>query len=88
MKTDLLSTRINHDLKVEFSNICDDLGMSPSQAIKIFAKAVINHRGIPFELKIKQPNTITVQAIEELENNQGHRAKDTSTLFRDLDVDI
>jgi DNA-damage-inducible protein J len=88
MKTDLLSTRINHDLKVEFSNICDDLGMSPSQAIKIFAKAVINHRGIPFELKIKQPNTITVQAIEELENNQGHRAKDTSTLFSDLGVDI
>jgi DNA-damage-inducible protein J len=88
MKTDLLSTRINHDLKVEFSNICDDLGMSPSQAIKIFAKAVINHRGIPFELKVKQPNTITVQAIEELENNQGHRAKDTSTLFSDLGVDI
>jgi len=34
-----LSTRIDHDTKVAFTYICDEVGLSPSQAIQIFAKA-------------------------------------------------
>ena len=56
MKTEMLSTRIDHDTKVAFTYICDEVGLSPSQAIKLFAKAVINHGGIPFDLKAKRPN--------------------------------
>ena len=41
--------------------------MSTSQALKLFAKAVVNHGGIPFELKVKTPNALTAAAIEELE---------------------
>jgi len=37
MKTVLISTRIEHNLKIEFTKICDELGLSPSQAIKLFA---------------------------------------------------
>ncbi|WDE95668.1 type II toxin-antitoxin system RelB/DinJ family antitoxin [Lentisphaera profundi] len=88
MKTELISTRIEHDLKVEFTNICDDLGLSPSQAIKLFAKAVINYGGIPFQLKVKQPNAVTRQAMEELESGKGTRVKDATELFSDLGVDI
>ncbi len=40
MKTHIISTRIDHDLKVEFTNICEELGLSSSQATKIFTKAV------------------------------------------------
>tara|TARA_R110002167_G_scaffold225929_1_gene431162 strand:+ start:494 stop:622 length:129 start_codon:yes stop_codon:yes gene_type:complete len=35
------------------------MGLSTSQALKLFAKAVINHGGIPFELKAKTPNALT-----------------------------
>lgn len=66
MKTDMLSTRIDHDTKVAFSNICDELGLSPSQAIKLFARAVINYGGIPFELKAPQPNETSAAAMQEL----------------------
>ena len=88
MKTDTLSARIDHGTKIEFSHICEEIGLSPSQAIKLFAKAVINYGGIPFELKTRQPNKITVQAIQELEEGKGLKAKSTSELFQDLKVKL
>jgi len=75
MKTDMLSTRIDHDTKVAFSNICDEVGLSPSQAIKLFARAVINYGGIPFELKAPQPNETSAAAMQELLEGKGHRAE-------------
>lgn len=88
MKTDIISTRIDHDMKAEFTSVCEEIGLSPSQAIKLFAKAVINYGGIPFELKIKQPNMMTVKAIQELEEGKGSRVGDTSELFNDLQVKL
>lgn len=66
MKTEILSTRIDHDTKMAFTQICDELGLSPSQAITLFARAVINYGGIPFELKTRQPNETTLAAMNEL----------------------
>jgi DNA-damage-inducible protein J len=88
MKTDLISTRIEHDLKVEFTTICEDLGLSTSQALKIFAKAVINYGGIPFELKSNRLNSASIKAIEELENGKGIKAKNSEALFSDLGIDL
>ncbi len=88
MKTDIISTRVDHSMKTEFTHVCEEIGLSPSQAIKLFAKAVINYGGIPFELKTKQPNMITVQAIQELEERKGHKVRDTSELFNDLQVKL
>lgn len=70
MKTEMLSARIDHETKLAFTNICEEIGLSPSQAIKLFTKAVINHGGIPFELKARQPNATTAAAITELETDQ------------------
>lgn len=76
MKTEMLTTRIDHDTKLAFTHICDEVGLSPSQAIKLFARAVINYGGIPFELKAKQPNGLTATAMLELQ--QGHGTKTDS----------
>lgn len=86
MKTEMLSTRIDHETKQAFTHICDEVGLSPSQAIKLFAKAVINYGGIPFELRSRQPNSKTIQAIQELENGNGLESANTKDLFRDLGV--
>ena len=88
MKTDIISTRVDHSMKTEFTHVCEEIGLSPSQAIKLFAKAVINYGGIPFELKTKQPNMITVQAIQELEEGKGHKVRGTTELFNELQVKL
>lgn len=86
MKTEMLSTRIDHDTKLAFTHVCDEVGLSPSQAIKLFAKAVINYGGIPFELRSKTPNSKTLEAIQELENGKGNTADDVNQLFQELGV--
>jgi len=88
MKTEIISTRIDHDTKLEFTHVCEEIGLSPSQAIKLFAKAVINSGGIPFELKVRRPNNITLQAMQEVEQGDGHKANSTSELFSELGVNL
>lgn len=87
MKTEMLSARIDHETKLAFTNICEEIGLSPSQAIKLFTRAVINHGGIPFELKARQPNNTTAAAIAELEAGQAHTAKNVDELLHDLKTD-
>ncbi|MBO1927235.1 type II toxin-antitoxin system RelB/DinJ family antitoxin [Thiomicrorhabdus sp. 6S2-11] len=80
MKVDVLTTRIDHDTKIAFNQVCQDMGLTASQAIKLFAKAVINHGGIPFEIKASQPNLNTQAAINELNQGQGQKIKSLDEL--------
>lgn len=84
MKTEMLTTRIDHDTKLAFTHICEEVGLSPSQAIKLFARAVINYGGIPFELKAKQPNSVTANAIHELSQGKGNKTESITSLISEL----
>ncbi len=86
MKNEMLSTRIDHNTKLAFTHVCEEMGLSTSQAIKLFAKAVINYGGIPFEIKTKQPNAVTAAAILELESGNANSVKDVDELFNDLSI--
>jgi len=84
MKTEMLTTRIDHETKLAFTHICEEVGLSPSQALKLFARAVINYGGIPFELKAKQPNIMTVTTIQELPQGLGKKSESVTSLISDL----
>ena len=84
MRNEMLSTRIDHDTKAAFTSICDEVGLSTSQAIKLFAKAVINHGGIPFDLRVPQPNNVTAAAIQELVEGKGHKAESVEAMLSEL----
>ena len=84
LKTEMLTTRIDRDTKLAFTHICEEVGLSPSQAIKFFARAVINYGGIPFELKAKQPNNVTVNAMHEPSQGKGHKAESVTSLIAEL----
>ena len=57
--------RVDSRVKEEAEHVFSEIGLSTSQAINIFLKGVIRERGIPFELKI--PNDETLQAMKEAE---------------------
>ncbi len=88
MKSDMISTRIDHETKIEFTRVCEEIGLSSSQAIKLFAQAVVSYGGIPFELKRKQPNKATIEAMEQLEEGKGHKANSLADLFKEFNIDI
>ena len=57
--------RIDMDLKQDVEKILSEIGISTSQAITMFMKGIKRERGIPFELKI--PNEETLEAMREIE---------------------
>lgn len=60
-----MTISIEDDVKSEFSAICKEIGMSPSTAITIFAKAVIRERGIPFRLTAADVPSVKTQEEHE-----------------------
>jgi addiction module RelB/DinJ family antitoxin len=52
-----VSTRIDETTKKQFDDICEHIGISPSNAISMLIKGVINYNGIPFKITA-QPEEI------------------------------
>jgi len=57
--------RVDVELKQDVEKILSEIGLSTSQAITMFMKGIRRERGIPFELKI--PNDETLEAMREAE---------------------
>lgn len=47
-----INVRMDEELKRKFERFCDEVGMSMSTAITMFAKATIREGKIPFEIKV------------------------------------
>ena len=86
-KTDRVEARIESDLKQAAEAVFSKLGVSPSDAIRIFYKQVELHQGFPFEVRI--PNAETLAAIKEVEKHPEHLKGYNSVdqMFEDWDAD-
>ncbi len=65
MEVTNLNIKIRKDIKETAEEIFGELGMNMATAINIFLRQSIRENGIPFELRLDQPNRITMDAIEE-----------------------
>ena len=68
MKTQT-TIRIDQDSYTQAKIILKYLGLSYSQAINIFNRMIVSTKGLPFE--VKMPNNETIQAMEEAKNLEG-----------------
>lgn len=48
-----VNIRLDEDVKNDFSHVCEAMGMSMSTAFTVFAKAVVDEGGIPFEVRVR-----------------------------------
>ena len=60
-----LHIRTEKEIKESAEIVLSQLGLTMSAAVNIFLRQVIRENGIPFELKLKEPNTETIEAIQE-----------------------
>lgn len=83
-----INVRMESDLKQNIEAIFNNLGLTTTAAFNIFAKAVVRHNGIPFELVLEKPNNVTRSAIEETlqEKNLHGPFKSVEELMEDLDA--
>ena len=47
----LMTVRMDSQLKQQFNELCNEIGMSVNTAINIFANAVVRTRSIPFRIE-------------------------------------
>ena len=66
VKTQMIHARIEPKLKKSAERIFSAIGMSTTEAIRLFLKQVELHRGLPFSVSI--PNAETVAAMREANN--------------------
>ena len=64
-KTAMLHIRIEPDIKEEADYIFGQIGITTSDAVKIFLRKAICSSGFPFEVKAPIPNEKTIAAMEE-----------------------
>ncbi len=83
-----LNIRMDRELKNNLDVLCSELGLTVSAAINIFAKAMVRHGGIPFDVRIDMPNEELLQAMKNVEEgkNLSRRFHSVKELMEDLNA--
>ena len=84
-----INIRMDADLKKQFEDFCNDMGMTMTTAFTIFAKKAVREYRIPFEISGDIRNKETRQAIEDARNGIGLSKGFSSVeeLMEDLNAD-
>ena len=82
-RTETIRARVEPELKSEAEAILKEVGLSSSEAMRLFLYQIVRQRGLPFEVKI--PNAETMAAIEELEAGKGVSVNSLEDLLDDVD---
>jgi DNA-damage-inducible protein J len=78
-----IHARIDPTLKHDAEMILHKLGLNTSQAINAFYAQIVHVRGIPFELKL--PNKETIAAMEELDSGNVKTYDSMQDLWNEID---
>ncbi|WP_346355274.1 type II toxin-antitoxin system RelB/DinJ family antitoxin [Azotosporobacter soli] len=87
MKTAYVRARIEPKLKESVESLFAQLGMSSSEAISLFYRQCELNRGLPFPVRLPEPNKETIAAMEATDKGEGlTRAKDAEDMFGRLGI--
>jgi DNA-damage-inducible protein J len=76
MKTSVVHARIEPQTKERVEEILRNLGLTPTEAIRIFYKQISLRGGLPFSVAI--PNKLTVSTLEK--SRRGEDVQDFESL--------
>jgi len=80
MKTAAVHSRIQPEIKEQAEAILHRLGLSPTEAIRMFYTQIALRNGLPFDVSI--PNDETIKALEDSRNGRNlERFDSTKELF-------
>ena len=88
-KKENMTLRIEPELKEQANALFHSLGMDMSTAIGIFFRQAIRCNGLPFEVRLSEPNETTYAAMAEgerlLKDPDTRKFSSVDELFEDLD---
>ena len=80
----LVQTRIDGAVKTEAASVLATMGLTVSDAVRLMLTRVARDKTLPFDVR---PNTVTRDAIVELEAGKGARFDSVEALMADLRAD-
>jgi DNA-damage-inducible protein J len=81
-ETSIVRARVAPKLKDDAELVLSSLGVSMSDAIRMYLTQITLRRGIPFSIEI--PNTTTLDAMREAEAGKTGKAENVADLFAKL----
>jgi len=85
-KNGTIQARVNKDLKKDVEDILEQLGMTSSQVINMLFSQIKLCGGLPFDVKLPQPNAETLKVFEETDKNINLvRHNSVEDIFKELD---
>ena len=83
MENVTISARITPELKEQAEAVFAAIGLSTSDAIRVFLQQAVNSGGLPFQPVARRPNPDTLAAVAELETGGGLVFETPADLFDD-----
>lgn len=85
-----MTLRVEPELKEQAAALFKSLGMDLSTATGIFYRQALRYHGLPFDVRIDEPNEETYAAMEEAEqmlrDSNTKRFSSVEDLFAELDA--
>ena len=84
--TRMIHVRVDDEIKAQASQTLEAMGLSVSEAVRLFLYRVVTDQALPFEVKV--PNAKTRAAMTEAEaivRSRRHRFGSAEELFADLE---
>lgn len=81
-KVATINTRIEPKLKTQAEAILHKVGLTSAEAVRLFYMQVCLQKGLPFEVKI--PNKETIKAMQDADKRKTRKVKSVDKLFEDL----
>lgn len=82
-KTSYVNARIDSDLKEKAETILHEIGLTKTEAMKLFYYQICLNNGLPFP--VRKPNSKTAKVLRDSEKGIGLiRTKNKSALFKKL----
>jgi DNA-damage-inducible protein J len=83
--TAMIHVRIDQNLKSKASETLDAMGLSLSEAVRVFLTRVATDQAFPFELRV--PNAETVAAMQAGDRGEVVKFASVAELMADLNAD-
>jgi len=86
MANHLVQARVSDALKTQADMIFTSIGLTTSDAIRMFLQQSVNLGGLPFQPMAKIPNKETIAAMEELQTNKNLKSYSAEEFHKWLDA--
>ena len=84
-KTAQIRARVDPDLKTRAEGILQMVGMTPTEAIRLFYRQVVMMKGLPFEVRV--PNATTLATMDRTDRGEDLRSfENADEMFDTLDL--